>query len=79
MNGNLKLTCSVVGVFVKLGPTRCGKETEKGRIVGLSQGGPGEGRVKSICICFPFLAAILKRSLSNSTNKIWKNELGPKI
>jgi hypothetical protein len=43
--------------------------------------GPGEERVKSIFIHFPFSlpSSALKLVLSNSINRIWKNELHPKI
>jgi hypothetical protein len=43
--------------------------------------GPREERVKSIFINFPFsLSSVaLKCVLSSITNRIWKNELGPKI
>jgi hypothetical protein len=43
--------------------------------------GPEEERVKSIFIHFPFSLPLgaLKCELSNNTNRIWKNELGPKI
>jgi hypothetical protein len=43
--------------------------------------GPGEERVKSNFINFPFSlpSGALKCVLSNNTNRIWKKELGQKI
>jgi hypothetical protein len=42
---------------------------------------PGEERCKSIFIHYPFSlpSGALKCVLSNSANRIYKNELGPKI
>jgi hypothetical protein len=43
--------------------------------------GPGEERVKSISTHFPFSLSsdALKSVVSNSKNRIWKNELGLEI